>query len=327
MSMALSHKEPDRPPLDLGSSPNTSITKVAYQRLVNYLGLRLAHEPRVISVPFQVVEVDEAVLELLHIDTRPVFANPPKDSQVGFLSDGRYRDEWGVIYKPAKSHGVVLYYDMVEHPLSRASSTRDIEKHRWPNPEDPARYEGLRERAKKLREETDYSIVGHNGDTSIFEAAWALRGFAKFLIDLIKNKDFAHSLLQKVMEIQSRKMELYLSEVGQYLDVVCVGDDLCHQEGPLMSLELYREIIKPYQQKYFELIKNSTRAKLHLHCCGAVHYILEDLIDIGVDIINPVQVSAEGMDPQRLKKRFGDRIVFWGGIDTPWQSRRGSKGG
>jgi len=316
MSMALSHKEPDRPPLDLGSSPNTTITKVAYQRLVNYLGLKLDHEPKVIHVPFQLVEVDESVLEILHIDTRPVFANPPAKSQAGFLPDGRFRDEWGVVYRPAKSHGVVLYYDMVENPLSKASSIRDIERHKWPNPEDPARYEGLRKKAKKLREETNYAVVGHPGFTSIFQNACGLRGFANFLIDLVKNKVFAHALLQKVLEIQSHQMKLYLSEVGQYLDVVCVGDDFCHQEGPFMSLKLFREMVKPYLRKYFEVIKNHTQAKLHLHSCGAVHYILDDLIDIGVDIINPVQVSAKGMEPERLKKRFGDRIVFWGGIDT-----------
>lgn len=316
MNMAISHREPDRPPLDLGSSPNTTITKVAYQRLIDYLGLRLDHEPRVIHVPFQLVEVDEVVLEILHIDTRPVYANQPASSQAVFLSDGRFRDEWGIIYRPAKSHDVVLYYDMVENPLSKASSVRDIEKHEWPDVEDPARYQGLREKARKLQQETNYAVVGHPGSTSLFQTACGVRGFAQFLIDLVKNKDFAHALLQKILEIQSFRMKLYLSEVGQYLDVICVGDDFCHQEGPFMSIKLFREMIKPYLQGYFEIIKTCTQAKLHLHSCGAVHYVLDDLIDIGVDIINPVQVSARGMKPERLKKRFGKRVVFWGGIDT-----------
>ncbi len=205
---------------------------------------------------------------------------------------------------------------MVESPLSKASSVHDIEKHEWPNVEDPRRYEGLREKARKLREKSDYAIVGHPGSTSLFQTACGIRGFARFLMDLLKNKDFAHALLQKILEIQGLRMKLYLSEVGQYLDVVCVGDDFCHQEGPFMSLEVFREMIKPYLQKYFEIIKRCTRAKLHLHSCGAVHYILDDLIDIGVDIINPVQISAKGMDPEKLKKRFGERVVFWGGIDT-----------
>lgn len=317
MNMTLLHKEPDRPPMDLGSTPNTSITKVAYQRLVDYLGLKLGHEPKVIHVPFQLVELDELVLEILRIDTRPMFTNPPNDPQVGFLPDGRYKDEWGVIYRPVRSHGVVLYYDIIENPLSTAVSIRDIEKHSWPNPDEPARYNGLYAKAKKLRETTDYAIVGHPGfTTSIFQTACALRGFANFLIDLIKNKDFAHALLQKILEIQSRRMECYLSEVGEFIDVVCVGDDFCHQAGPFISLDLFREMLLPYLKRYFEIIKNHTRAKLHLHSCGAIHYVLDDLIDIGVDIINPVQLSAKGMDPEKLKQRFGSRVVFWGGIDT-----------
>lgn len=317
MNMALSYQEPDRPPLDLGSTPNTGITKIAYQRLLQYLKLDLDYEPRVINVPFQVVEVDEAVLEILHIDTRPMYANPPERSQAGYLPDGGFRDEWGVVYKPVKSHEEILYYEMVEHPLSQASSIRNIEEHSWPDSEDCGRYYALHEKARTMCEKTDYAIVGHPGfTTSIFQTACALRGYTKFFIDLAKNKDFAHVLLNKIVEIQMQRMNCYLAEVGEYLEVVCVGDDFCSQEGPFISLTCFREMIKPYLQKYYEAIKNRTRAKLHLHSCGAVHYLLDDLLEIGVDIINPVQVTARGMNPEQLKKRFGTRLVFWGGIDT-----------
>ena len=317
MQFALSHREPDRPPLDLGSTPNTGISRLAYLKLVQYLGIQPTREVKVFHVPFQLVEVEEEVLEVLHIDTRPVYANPPERSQASFLEDGRYKDEWGAIYRPVKYQDQILYYDIIESPLSNARTLRDIEAHPWPNPDDPTPFEGLGEKAKKLRENTEYALVGHPGfSTSIFQIACGVRGYTNFLIDLVKRKELAHTVLQIITEIQIERMKRYLQEVGPYLDVVCVGDDFCHQRGPLMSLQIFREIIKPYLQKYYETIKSFTPAKLHLHSCGAVHHILDDLIDIGVDIINPVQVSAEGMDPAWLKKRFGAKIVFWGGIDT-----------
>ena len=315
-SLALSHGQPDRPPLDLGGSICTGIVKRAYERLVDYLGLRLDREPRVLHVPFQIVEVAEPVLERLHIDTRPIFANPPRESQAGFLSDGRYRDEWGIVYKPVTSHNVLLYYDMVEHPFADALTAREIAKKQWPNPEDSGHFEGLQEKAQKLQERSSFAIVGDNGDTSLFETAWGVRGFANFLTDLLRKEDLVHLLMHKVLEIQSRRMALYLAEVGQYLDVVCVADDICYQQGPLMSPKVYRKMVKPYHQEFFQLIKANTKAKLHLHCCGAVQDVLDEFADMGVDIINPVQISAKGMNPENLKKRFGDRIAFWGGIDT-----------
>jgi uroporphyrinogen decarboxylase len=126
----------------------------------------------------------------------------------------------------------------------------------------------------------------------------------------------AQTLMEMVLEMQLVKMERYLDEVGEYIDVVCVGDDFAGQQAPLISPALFRASIKPYLKRYFELIKRKTSAPLHLHSCGAVRDLLSDLIDIGVDIINPVQVSAAGMDPAVLKKKFGKSLSFWGGIDT-----------
>jgi len=138
----------------------------------------------------------------------------------------------------------------------------------------------------------------------------------QFLIDLIENKPVARALLEKVMEIQSIKMEGYLEEVGEYIDVVGIGDDFAGQRGPLISPNLFRSMVKPYLRAYFKLVKSKTSAKLHLHSCGAVSDLLDDLIEIGVDIINPVQVSARGMMPEVLKDKFGQKLCFWGGIDT-----------
>jgi uroporphyrinogen decarboxylase len=182
----------------------------------------------------------------------------------------------------------------------------------------------LREKAKRLREETDFAVVGHMGDTSIYQLCWDLRGMEQFFMDLLINKKMAKAILEEAYRIQARKMEIYLREVGEYLDVVCVGDDLAGQTGPLTSLELYREMVLPYHSAYFSLIKSKTRAKLHLHTCGAIQEFIDALVDIGVDIINPMQVSAKGMDPAYLKKKFGNKICFWGGIDTQKLLPRGT---
>jgi uroporphyrinogen decarboxylase len=302
--------------LDLGSTPNTSITKIAYDSLKAHLDVSVESEPVFLSKSMQVVAVDDAVLERFQIDTRPVFANPPDRDRGCEVSEDGYVDEWGIRFRAARVDGRLLYYDSVEYPLSGAMTVTDIAKHDWPDPYDPGRTKGLKEKARNLRQNTDYALVGHMGDTSIFQNCFDLRGMEQFFLDLLMNKKMAKALLEKVFEIQSIKMEKYLDEVGPYVDVVSVGDDLAGQSGPLISLDLYREMVKPYHKAYFELIKRKTSGKLHLHSCGSIAYFLDDLIKIGVDIINPVQVSAKGMDPGMLKETYGDRICFWGGIDT-----------
>jgi len=314
--MALNHTETDRPPQDLGSSCNTSITKIAYQNLLKYLGHKKDAEVPFLSKDMQVVEIEEAVLKRLHIDTCGLHSNPADEDRTEFFPPHGYRDEWGIRYAAAMKDGDILYYDVIEYPLASFSSVKEIERFRWPDPLDPGRTRGLQQKARALREHTDCAIVGHMGDTSIFQACTLLRGMEGFLVDLITEKKMAHALMEKVLEIQSIKMERWLEQVGGYLDVVSVGDDFAGQSGPLISPDLFRIMVKPYLARYFQQIKKGTNAFLHLHSCGALQELLPDLIDIGVDIINPVQVSARGMDPEILKKRFGAELCFWGGIDT-----------
>lgn len=302
-------------PLDLGSSPNTSITKIAYERLVDYLDISLKKPMRIVHRPFQLVEVDERVLQRLHIDTRGIGGGTPDHSQEKELSDGRFMDEWGIVYRPAISAGQLLYYDVISSPLVEGT-LEELERHNWPDPDDPGRTRGLRERAAEVDNQDQYLVVGHNGDTSIFENARDVRGMANFMMDLVANKKYARALLGKITDIQCAKMQHYLDAVGDYLDVVCIGDDLCGQDRPLISPKTYQELIRPCYKRYFKTIKGHTEAKLHMHSCGTIHYFLDDLIELGVDIINPVQVSARGMDPRFLKQKFGARVTFWGAIDT-----------
>ncbi len=313
---ALDHEQTDRPPADLGSTCNTSITKIAYRNLRKYLGCTSTYEPVHLSEEMQVVQLEESILERLHIDTRGIHANPPDIDKSRKISEERFTDEWGIHYRAARSNGEVLYYDIEKSPLSHEITLKDIEHYPWPDPHDPGRTRGLREQALALREGTDYALVGHMGDTSLFQACTMIRGMEEFLMDLIVNRKLAHALLEKVLIIQSIKMERYLEEIGEYLDVVSIGEDYGGQTGPLISPDLFRQLVKPYLKSYFEIVKRKSSAKLHLHSCGAIQELLGDFIDIGVDIINPVQVSARGMNPVILKRRYGKRLSFWGGIDT-----------
>jgi len=277
-------------------------------------------EPVIISRAGQIAVPHEEVMQFLDVDLRGICYRPPRVDKTKELGDGRIINEWGVtLCKPAGG----LYYDIVDNPLKEAT-TSDLERYDWPGPADPGRFEGLEEEAEYLYRNTDYALVGPGCQTGLFEEAWALRGFENFLADLILNPDFVHALLRRVLDFRKAMMGRYLQLVGRHLDVVYIADDVTMQTGPIMSPETYRRLIKPYQKEFFQFTKERTEAKLFYHCCGNVAPFLEDFIEMGVDIINPVQVSAREMDTKVLKKRFGDRVSFWGAVDTQHVLPQGS---
>jgi uroporphyrinogen decarboxylase len=208
------------------------------------------------------------------------------------------------------------YFEIAEHPLKGAERLDDLESYPWPNPHEFLILKGLRDRARYIREHTDYALVGTVGGGNIFEQSWYLRGLSEILMDLMINKEFAHALFSKLLDIRKKTIKLYLTEVGEYLDIFQVGDDLATQNGLMLSPALYREMIKPYQAELFRFIKELTKAKLYYHSCGALIPLIDDLIEIGVEALNPVQVSAEGMNTADLKRRYGKQISFWGAIDS-----------
>jgi uroporphyrinogen decarboxylase len=306
---ALNHEEPDRVPLDLGGI-NTSLMVGTHDNLKNHLGLK--EDPtQILSKIWQIAKTAEPILERLSIDSRYVFPEM-KMLQVGRNeSDDQFIDEWGV-----KRRFVMHYYEMEEHPLGGAIDIEDIESYPWPEPSDHLILDGLRERAKCLREETDYAVCGYPGGASLFEQAWYLRGYTDLLVDFMVNKDLAHAILSHILDVRKKNAELFLNEAGEYLDVFLIGDDIATQDNPAMSPDLYREMVKPYQAELFAFVKERTPAKLYYHSCGSVVPLIDDLIEIGVDALNPIQVTARGMDTAELKRRFGGRIAFWGAIDS-----------
>jgi uroporphyrinogen decarboxylase len=321
LNAALNHEETDRVPMDLGSTRVTSITVPAYERLKRHFGVE---EDNIITDKMQqTVRVNEKILTALDIDTRLVLPSPPDLSRDATLPDGSWRDEWGVVRrKPLDGY----YYDLLESPLAGEPTREDLEEYPWPDPDDPGRYRGLREYARRLREETDYAVVGHMSGGWIHTSQY-LRGFEGWYIDLIERPLFIGELMERVRDINLRITERFLDEVGDYLDVVATGDDIGAQSGPIVSPKVYREMIWPLQKGQFSFVREHTKAKIFYHTCGSVYLLLPDIIDMGVNILNPVQVSAEGMgDTKRLKREFGKHLSFWGGVDTFYVMPRGTPG-
>jgi uroporphyrinogen decarboxylase len=310
---ALDHREPDRIPVDFGTGGNTSPVPEVYAELCRLYGIEC--ELNLVPHMMRLAKVDERILTDLDIDTRPIYMNPAPFTIRPCSEPGFFYDEWGVKWMEYLSNGVV-YREVVENPLEHAMIA-DLESYPWwPDPTDPVRYQGLREKAEWMYSNTDFALIGCPAFNSVWERAYILCGFTRMLSALIEDVEFVHAVFRKITNIICASLEIFLNRAGPYIDVVKIGDDLGGQDNCLMSPITYRKTIMPYHQEIFRLIKQRSRAKVFLHTCGAITKLLPDLIDAGVEILNPVQVSARGMDTQFLKAEYGDRLVFWGAVDT-----------
>ena len=330
---SLDHREPDRVPIDLGGTLDSTIMAVAYRRLREHLGLgpgRIC----VADVYQHTALVEEDVREALGVDVLLV-GDEPEAWREGTLPDGspaafpdRFRperqddgsqvvfDDGGtmVLKMPSGGH----YFDPVHSPLADATTAAEIDQHLdairsydTPSHLDTS-YEALARKARRLREETDYLLVGFFGG-HIFQASQSLRGWDTFLLDLLINRPFAEALMDRLAEANVERFQRYAETVAPYVDVIQFEDDLGMQDRPLLRPELYREVVKPYHARLFRFAKAHCEARLLLHTDGAVAPFIPDFIEMGIDIVNPVQVSAAGMDTELLKREYGDDIVFWGG--------------
>ena len=307
---ALNHQEPDRVPLDLGGSRSSSLVVEAYEGLNRHLE---SQEPcSIFSKWLNIVHPSEAMLQRFDIDTRSLSQGDPDNWQDIVFPDGSYQDEWGVVRsRPPGS----LYYDLTQSPLAGDVDVADLEKFCWPDPHDPGRCRPLAEAAAHLHQETDYAVVLSMPGGIVHQAQF-LRGFEDWFADLIANPKFFAALMEKLADLWIEMAKDELDAVGDNVDISFLGDDMAFQDGPMMSMDLYRKMIKPHHKRLFGYIKSRTSAKIAYHTCGSVVHLLPDLIEMGVDTLNPVQVSAKGMDSKRLKREFGKDMSFWGAIDT-----------
>ncbi|MFW6116893.1 MAG: uroporphyrinogen decarboxylase family protein [bacterium] len=310
---ALRHEKPDRVPFDVGGLLQSGIHLETYARLRRYLGL-----PRVKlktqTFVTQTAKLDKDFLERLDVDTRFVSRYLSPHTPVEIREAGNYRiftDEWGCERRKPKKGG--LYYDIYRHPLDVEDLEKRLKTYEWPDPVDPARFAGLRQEAKKARERGMAVVLGAHC-AGVFEVAWFLRGMESFMLDLGGGSGWAEFLLDEVLELKMEYWQHALRELGEFVDIVNEADDVAGQDQLLISPQMYRQTIKPRHQKLFSCIKKAApHVKLLLHSDGALRPLIPDLIGIGVDILNPVQMGCRGMDPYSLKAEFGDDICFWGG--------------
>jgi uroporphyrinogen decarboxylase len=314
--LSLNHQEPDRVPFDLGGTGLTSIHVSAYQNLRRHLRLPTV-ETTVAYTAEQLARVDDDLSERLHTDVGPVIPGPARSFHYAMQDEGAYDaylDEWGIGWHKPKDGG--FYYDMYRHPLAGASSLDDLRAHPFPDPLDDGRFADLRAQAEALRSQGK-AVALAGACAGIAEVYSWMRGFEQYYMDLALNQDYVAYMLDRLVEWKCAFWGRALREIGDLVDVVVEADDLGGQTSLLMSPKTYRSLIQPRHKRLFSFIKQQAPVKLFYHTCGAVKTIISDLIDAGIDILNPVQISSPGMELDNLKREFGGDLTFWGGgVDT-----------
>jgi len=315
---ALSHEAPDCVPMDLGGSLASAIVGEAYPALRAELGLpeRKGEETtRYLSL----AEVEDDVREALDVD----IIHAPRAFGVGRLintvSENTFIDEWGVRWhKPDRGH-----YYVERAPFEKEATPAAVERFQWPKLPQLVQTDGLADRVRELREKTDWAISLELRGRTVSVGQF-LRGFEMWMTDLVDNEPFVEALLERTTQLQIEVNDAILHEAGDLVDVVYTSDDFGGQEGPLFSPGCWQRLFRPHFKRIWEHIRANTSAKLMHHCCGSIYPFIRDFIDLGVQALNPIQVSAADMDPAKLKAEFGNHLCFWGGIDTHRVMPRGS---
>jgi len=329
---ALKHKETDRIPIDLGSTESSGITAIAYNRLKKHLNI--VGPTRIFDISQMIAKVELPVIEKVGSDAVPLLLEP-KVWKPWQLQDGSSAEiPAGLEIKSLPDGGLVIldnngditmrcptgsmFFDCVSHPLRNAETLTDIDAGEkyfktfdWPDYANET-FDDLSKKARLLYENTSFAIVA-NLWVHVFAAAQAMRGFENFLMDMVLNESMANRLLENQVEAYLPRIDKYIQAVGEYVDVIQVNDDLGTQNGPQISAELYRKIVKPHHKRLWEYIKKKSKKPLLLHSCGSVYEFIPDFIEMGIDALNPVQVSAAKMDTRLLKRQFGKDLTFWGG--------------
>ena len=313
---AANHEEPDRVPICFSGAAGTYITECppdgrVCSQLYEYLGLKDAEPIQLTDAFSQPAKIDERVVQRLHSDMAVVGPNVPRAI---VESDGSKSWPW---FCGMRIRRTGYYDEPFDFPMRHMIAKEDIDAYPWPDLSINI-MEGVVERVKYLHEKTDYFVVGRSISTMLPFLGYALlSGMEKWITDMKIRPKFYHQLSEKLLEIGLASNEQFFGGIGQYLDGANIYDDLGTQAGPFMSHDDYVQFCKPYTVEIIKNIRKHLRpeAKIILHSCGSVYYAIPDFIEIGVDILNPVQPLAKNMEPWRLKKEFGDKLAFLGGFD------------
>jgi uroporphyrinogen decarboxylase len=311
VAATLEHREPDRVPFDC------SFVYESYLRMKDYLGLEPASEVRP-SSPWLAVSPPLELINALNIDVCYIGLRKAKDTPVFEYGMETYTDEWGVAFKRVEQPGG-LYYGFDNQVLGEAT-VADLDDFPWPDPRNPELTEGLEGKARDLYENTDLALIGKFSN-SIFEQAFYMRGFEQLLLDLSFAPEFVEALLGKLVDIALARLDVGLQACGKYIQAVrFAGDDMGQQDGPLMSPRMFRSLIKPQFSRYYREARSlidhyNPTLKIIAHTDGDVYPIIPDYIEMGLDMLNPVQPYVAEMEHDKLKAEFGDRLAFHAGID------------
>ena len=311
--IALDHREPDRVPIDLGATMETTIHVDAYALLKEHLGICVDKAVEVKLLTAQFAEVDPEVQEYVGADVRGTNPLPAEDYEVE--QDGDYlrlTDEFGIGWQRPVAGG--LYFDMYRHPLAQASLA-DMRSYPFPDPRDARRFAGRQQRLVELAGPGRYPVVFDNCfGNGIFQMCNQLMGYDQFLMALALREQRALYLLDRVLEMKMEFWDEALDRFGAHVDIVKELDDMGTQLDLMISPQMYRECVKPRLARLVGSIKaKAPHVRMMMHSCGAIRKVIPDLIDVGVEILNPVQYTAAGMDAAELKQEFGQDLTFWGG--------------
>jgi len=356
---ALKHEEPDRIPIDIGSTPTTAIHVFAYRDIRRMLNL--PERPiRIFDFGQQLAEVEKELLEFFHVDV--ISINRVLEPCAPYPYIWRYRTrrgdvveisdkEWKLwIHRDGTPVEIPKNIDIIEEedgyvayirediigkmpkngyyfwgldrwkeyiPLANVKTVEDVNNFNWDSYKVSDDYiETLRKRAEYLYRSTEYALIFF-GAGSLHEWGQGLRGWSTWLSDLKIRKPLAEAILDNMMDVLKYNVDKYVDAVGEYVQVIGFGDDLGTEEGPQISVQMFREFYKHRYEELFNIVKKRSKMFIFLHSCGSIYPFVKEFIDVGLDVLNPVQISAKGMDPKKLKSEFGDQISFWGGgVDT-----------
>lgn len=304
---ALNHEEPDRVPICIGSS-GASVTDDVYFQLKDHFNIVGDVEPFRSGHGDNIY--DPRIFDALGGDFRHITLKSSQSFKAERNEDGSYKNEWGVTV--AK---VGMFNEWIDNPLKDATK-EDLDNYNWPNP-----YAGNRDRdlladCKKYYDGTDYAISTRSPSRGFMDLGIQLLGFDRFMMGLYIEPDFIKYFFDKILDVLIGFYDVLLSTAGPYVHIVETQGDLGHQEAPFVSPDIFREHFKPYYKKLNAFIKSKAPdAKIYTHTCGAIEPLLDDLIDAGIEVINPVQPLAKGMNTAKLKEKYGGRVVFHGSID------------
>ena len=338
VQMALNHQETDRVPIDFGASRITGISAIAYKKLCQQLGVQ--ETIKLYDIKQQLADPSLAMIDAMGSDVVQLHRLGPTTGmpflrmdawKQGQLTDGTaclvpdayepvFRDDGtiDVLYDGevfAQRTPASLYFDICSAPLKNARSKADIDRYEFPDPWTQREEDFLKAEIQRLYYGTDKALFAGlptlNG--SFLEISAVLFGYEQFMMNMVTCRDMMEHWLDRLLKHDLEILERFLAVTGDYIAAIQMNDDFGAQEALQVSPQMYREIFKPRQQQWIEFVKARTEAKIFIHCDGAVEEILPDFIDIGIDILNPLQTNAKGMNPETIKNKYGRHLTFWGG--------------